>query len=244
MLHNAAIRRLLAPWNRTLLHPQWFVFKNQRRSFKKIGLLVQGRVLDIGAGTREIEKYISQENQYISLDYYETAVEWYHSRPHIFGDGQSLPVKTASFDTVLILDVLEHLPHPEKAISEIRRILTPGGRVILQVPFLYPLHDEPYDFHRWTMKGLRQLAIGNGFIIEGEQSSGHPMETAALLSNLALSITFLNWFKRKNPMFLLAPVFLLAIPLINSIGWVFASLSSKKEGLMPHSYQCVWKKTP
>ena len=75
----------------------------------------------------------------------------------IFADAQSLPFKNKSIDTILLLDVLEHLPRPEECFEEIYRKSKPNGKVIIQVPFLYPIHDAPLDFRRWTQHGLRGL---------------------------------------------------------------------------------------
>ena len=60
------------------------------------------------------------------------------------------PFTDAQFESVLLLDVLEHLRAPEVCITEIERVLKIRGKLFLKVPFLYPVHDAPFDFHRWT----------------------------------------------------------------------------------------------
>ncbi|MGD9730979.1 MAG: class I SAM-dependent methyltransferase [Desulfamplus sp.] len=109
--HNF-IRQLLTPINRTPIHPQWFAFLHESQSLDDIAKNANGLVLDIGAGAQNIQKFLHSDCNYISLDYYQTAIEWYNTRPQLFGDGQCLPVKTDSVDTVLLLDVLEHLSRP------------------------------------------------------------------------------------------------------------------------------------
>lgn len=241
MRQNALIRQLLTPLKRTPFHPQWFIYKDEHGSLQEIDQQARGVVLDIGAGTQVVQKYLAAGCRYVSLDYYQTAVAWYHTRPHIYGDGQRLPIQSGSVDTVLLLDVLEHLPQPETCVAEIQRVLRPGGKLVLQVPFLYPLHDAPYDFHRWTIHGLRALAGRYGFAIESELISGHSLETAALLTNLALSKTVLNWFRQKNPLFIFAPLLVWVIPLVNLRGWLLARLSGA-ETFLPQSYRVIWTK--
>lgn len=76
-----------------------------------------------------------------------------------------LPFAPESFDTVLLTDVLEHISRPAELISEIQRILSPSGKVILAVPFLYWLHEQPYDFFRYTEFALRELCEEAGLRI-------------------------------------------------------------------------------
>jgi SAM-dependent methyltransferase len=231
----------LAPLEKTPFHPQWFVLRNEQEKLAQAGLNARGYVLDIGAGKQEIRHYLPAYCHYFSLDYYQTATEWYHSIPQVFGDGQALPIRANSIDTVLLLDVLEHLPTPEACVKEVQRVLRPGGKFILQVPFLYPLHDAPYDYQRWTCFGLRRLAQKYRFQIEMETSLGHPLESAALLTNLALSKTILNWVRQKHPLMLLSLLLPWAMLWVNVFAWLLAQLS-EQEDFMPSGYRTVWVK--
>ena len=58
---------------------------------------------------------------------------------------------------VIGLEVFEHIKYPNKAVNEIYRLLKPNGNFLMSVPFMFPIHDEPYDFQRWTLQGLRFL---------------------------------------------------------------------------------------
>jgi SAM-dependent methyltransferase len=71
----------------------------------------------------------------------------------------ALPLLDASVDGVLCEMVLEHVPAARRAIEEILRVLKPGGRLYVAVPFLWPFHASPHDYWRWTAAGLeRDLA--------------------------------------------------------------------------------------
>jgi SAM-dependent methyltransferase len=74
-----------------------------------------------------------------------------------------LPLPSDSFDTVLLMDVLEHLPRPLELFGEISRVLRRGGRLIIGVPFLYWVHEQPYDFYRYTEFALRYMCESNAF---------------------------------------------------------------------------------
>jgi SAM-dependent methyltransferase len=75
----------------------------------------------------------------------------------ILGDAQALGLMDETFDAVLCTEVLEHLPEPQRAIDEIYRVLKPGGTVLLTTRFLFPIHDAPHDYFRFTKYGLRHL---------------------------------------------------------------------------------------
>ncbi len=240
-MKGGTLRRWLARVRRWPLHPQWFVFRHEQAQMMAAAAWARGLVLDVGAGQQEIEQFLPHGTRYVSLDYWETAVGWYHTRPHIFGDGQRLPIATASIDTVLLLDVLEHLPRPADCLAEIYRVLKPGGRLVLQVPFLYPPHDEPYDFRRWTVHGLRQLAKEQGFGVVDETLNGRSAETAALLTNLAITHNALRWLAEKRLQLILLPVIPPLILLVNLLGWL-GGLLGGDDGWMAHGCRVVWEK--
>jgi SAM-dependent methyltransferase len=139
----------------------------------------------------------------------------YRARPDLFADAAYLPVADSSADTVVILEVLEHLRFPGDALREIARVLRPGGRLLLTMPFLYPVHDAPHDYQRYTVHGLIREMENAGLDVENVQPSLASSETAGLIANLALSGMGLAAIQRRSPAVLLLPLIALAIPAIN-----------------------------
>ena len=119
-----------------------------------------------------------------------------------------LPFRDECFDTVLLLDVLEHIQQPDSAMAEVRRVIKIGGRIVVQVPFLYPLHDEPYDFQRWTTHGLGAIFSRHGIEICETTWHGRPGETAAALLAIALAKGVLDAARKRHFSLLLAPLML------------------------------------
>lgn len=72
-------------------------------------------------------------------------------------DAQRLTFPDASFGTVILLETLEHLPRPKRAIMEARRVLRGDGLLLLSVPFNYRLHGFPSDYWRFTASGIYQM---------------------------------------------------------------------------------------
>jgi SAM-dependent methyltransferase len=106
-------------------------------------------VLDIGCGNSPYAKYFPDR---IALDVVKRDVKL-----DAVGDVSHLPFKATSFSKVLATEVLEHVKDPQRAIDEMERVLKPGGSLVLTTRFVFPLHDAPYDFYRFTKYGLRHL---------------------------------------------------------------------------------------
>lgn len=73
------------------------------------------------------------------------------------GDAHKLPFATGTVDGVLIQGVLEHVEDPVRIAGEIERVLKPGAAVYVSIPFIQHYHQEPEDYRRYTLTGLRQL---------------------------------------------------------------------------------------
>jgi len=75
----------------------------------------------------------------------------------IIADIHVLPFSACYFDACVLTEVLEHLQNPQKAVDEIYRVLKERGRLILTTRFIFPLHDAPKDYYRFTEFGIREL---------------------------------------------------------------------------------------
>jgi ubiquinone/menaquinone biosynthesis C-methylase UbiE len=67
---------------------------------------------------------------------------------------------------VLMAEVLEHLENPSKVLQEAYRITKKSGKIIATMPFLYPIHADPYDYQRWTPERIKLEFEKVGFTIE------------------------------------------------------------------------------
>jgi SAM-dependent methyltransferase len=109
----------------------------------------------------------------------------------ILGDVQALGIGDATFEVVLCTEVLEHLPEPQRAIDEIFRVLVPGGQLLLTTRFLFPIHDAPHDYFRFTKYGLRHL-LRQFEILELEEETDAVGTLAVLLQRLGMQAETLH----------------------------------------------------
>lgn len=130
---------------------------------------LHGHVLDVGCGNKKFYNDVkNQVKEYIGLDHPETL----HNKEKIdvFATAYDIPFNDESFDFVLLTQVLEHLEEPKKALKEVNRVLKKDGKLIISWPFLYPIHEAPRDFYRYTHYGIRHLGENSGFKIEKIQA--------------------------------------------------------------------------
>lgn len=112
------------------------------------------RLLDAGAGDQRYSR-LFDHTQYESADF--EMVDKRYEKPTYSCNLLSIPVEGDSFDAIVCTQVLEHLPDPLGVLKEFRRILKPGGQMIVTCPLWYQEHEQPYDFYRYTQFGLRHL---------------------------------------------------------------------------------------
>lgn len=125
--------------------------------------LVKGTVYDLGCGTKPYEELLLEKaDTYIGVDWSNTLHDI--AQADIVADlNKKLPLQNNTADTVVSFQVMEHLSEPRVFLREAFRILKPYGNIILTVPFQWHLHEEPYDYYRYTMHGLRYLFEKAGF---------------------------------------------------------------------------------
>lgn len=209
-----ALQRAGKYLRRTPLHPQWLLGGNAKIG-RWIANHAQGRTLDVGCANRWIEEWLPIGSEYIGLDSLDTGRNLYKACPDLFADATKLPILDNCIDTVVILEVVEHLRYPLNAFHEISRVLQPGGRVLLSIPFLYPIHDAPHDFQRLTAHGLERDMQLAGLRVEELKPSIGSAETASLICCIAMAGMCAEALRNRKPGLLLIPFVLIAIPAFN-----------------------------
>lgn len=169
---------------------------------------ITGTVLDIGGkkakkrGTFDIAKF-AKIVTYVNIDK--------GTEPDIVSDASSIPLSDSSCDTVILGEVLEHVRSPELVLKESARLLKPGGNILITVPFMYPVHADPFDYGRYTEHFWREAASDCELNVLSLKSQGTIFAILAqIVQHLFISrdiswrpiqfplIKFLMWLDKKT----------------------------------------------
>lgn len=104
-----------------------------------------------------------------------------HASVDIVGDAHELPFEDQAFEQILCAEVLEHLHTPTQAVAEMARVLKPGGKLVLTIPFAYPVHEAPVDYQRFTEFGLKKLFGERGFEVTAVEALFNEWQTVGIL---------------------------------------------------------------
>lgn len=124
---------------------------------------MEGKMLDFGCGTKAYASLFEVE-EHIGVD---LAVNEGHQNPlskvDVFYNGTTLPFEASYFDAVYSSEVVEHIFNLPEILFELNRVLRVGGKLLFTFPFVWPEHEAPHDFARYTTYGAKHLFEQNGF---------------------------------------------------------------------------------
>jgi 2-polyprenyl-3-methyl-5-hydroxy-6-metoxy-1,4-benzoquinol methylase len=157
---------------------QWRSSGEERMRFRKASRLARvpdgARVLDIGARDGGLRAYLPTSIRYQGI---EIVPEF--AGPDIMTRdiSQGIPFPDGSFDFIFCIEVLEHVPNPYGALTEMHRVLSPGGVAVISVPNpyhvkeliwnLFRIPDRQGHIYGWTRQTMTRLGEMNGFRLTG-----------------------------------------------------------------------------
>lgn len=129
------------------------------------GLRLQGKVLDLGAKSSENSYHsVISKDKILSVEYCDYFCEG--EGIHKVDLEGPLPFASNSYHELLLINVVEHIYNFQDLILECSRIAAPSGRLHLLVPFLWKVHPDPNDYHRYTAQSLEEALSRAGWIVE------------------------------------------------------------------------------
>lgn len=150
-------------WLGLFVNPFYFARAELGNAMTDLAPSLSGRLLDVGCGTKPYRSLFDVKD-YVGLDIDSEPTRKRGIADYLY-DGGKFPFADADFDSILCNQVLEHVFNPDEFLGEINRVLKPGGKLLLTVPFVWDEHEQPYDYARYSSFGLRALLEKSGFKI-------------------------------------------------------------------------------
>ncbi|MDA3855188.1 MAG: methyltransferase domain-containing protein [Candidatus Woesearchaeota archaeon] len=160
---NKILKKINYYLNSTYRRRQIDVILNKNKSVFK------GVVLDIGGRDRgQFVKPKSKVDKWLFAD-----IEDKFSPDLVLDVSNMKNVKSNSIDIILAGELFEHVQEIEKGISECYRVLKKGGKLLITIPFLYPIHADPWDYQRWTNEKWKLELNKLGFKMKKFEVTGY-----------------------------------------------------------------------
>jgi SAM-dependent methyltransferase len=160
---------------------------------------LSGRLLDVGCGSKPYRS-LFKVTEYVGLDI-DSPVARQRGVADVFYEGGVFPFEPESFNAVLCNQVLEHVFNPDEFLAEIERVLKPGGKLLLTVPFVWDEHEQPWDYARYSSFGLKALLEKRGFRIISHRKLRADVSVLFQLANAYLFKLAQNWPRSANLLF-------------------------------------------
>lgn len=180
---------LRAWWRRQQFQPGFLAvlfnpsFLLRRRLYRALRARLDGQggvTVDVGCGSKPYRPLV-ESTLYVGIEVRQSGHVHEKEPVDLYYDGRRLPVADGLCDLVLCSEVLEHASEPSELMREMRRILKPGGKIVLTVPFAWGEHERPYDERRWTWYGFKHLLDDCGLADIEIERVGHHLEAICQL---------------------------------------------------------------
>ena len=167
---------------------------------------LSGEVLDLGGDSRSTYAVTLGEGAHVT-----TVNISQETGADVIADLEKpLPLKDSSYDGVMLMNVLEHVFEYRALLSECARVLRSGGRAVIVVPYMFPYHASPSDFHRYSKEALTRALEAAGFPVDAVTPLGSGVFAArwlfierllpGKLQNLLAPITH-TWMRMADGLF-------------------------------------------
>lgn len=164
----------------SFVHPRAIAHRALYSALVRLAPAAHGTLLDVGCGSRPYTAlFAPYVTRHIGVDV-PTSIHS-NNAVDVMGTALRLPLQSGSCNTVLATEVMEHVSDPRGMLTEIHRVLAPGGVLILSVPLHEPLHELPYDYYRYTDAALQYLLTEQGFHVERIERRGGPVTVVTYL---------------------------------------------------------------
>lgn len=163
-------------FNPSITHPQYLTRKPLLRAIRRFAAECRGNLLDFGCGSKPYRDLFTVD-KYVGVDFEGEGHSHQDEQIDFFYDGKTLPFAYETFDSIFSSEVFEHVFNLPEILSELSRVLKPGGSILVTCPFAICEHEVPNDFARYTSYALRHMFEEKGFEVLALEKTGNQVTT-------------------------------------------------------------------
>jgi SAM-dependent methyltransferase len=189
-----------------LSNPFYFARRGLYRHIQGLAGELSGRMLDIGCGQKPYRQ-LFRVTEHVGLEI-DTPDARARKLADAFYDGHRFPFGDASFDCAFASQVFEHVFNPAEFLTEVGRVLRPGGRLLMTMPFVWDEHEQPHDYARYSSFGISHLLTEHGFAVDSLRKSCADFSAVAQTLGMYLykAAPGKGWSKIATAGLLMAPI--------------------------------------
>ncbi|MEN8242887.1 MAG: class I SAM-dependent methyltransferase, partial [Chloroflexota bacterium] len=195
-------------------------------------------VLDVGSGRGDFSSIISRRES-LALDIYP-----YPEVDIVCDLAQVNPFKENSFDAIVLMNVLEHVYDSKVFLKELAKLIKPGGKLLVAIPFLLKVHQAPFDFVRYTQFALEKLGQECGLAVASLEGYFDPMFLVEQGSNNLKHTVFPGLPRLNNyiarGLFAIGSLFTAGVAAL--VGGGFTKTPQDEHSPAPIGYHVVYRK--
>jgi SAM-dependent methyltransferase len=226
-------------FNPSLFHPYYFIRKGLLHKVAQYAPTLHGDLLDFGCGNKPYKPLFVNVASYVGVDFENEGHSHKNEQIDYYYDGKTLPFDDEKFDSIFSSEVFEHIFNLDEILKELNRVLKPGGKLLLTCPFVWPEHEKPYDFARYTRFALQSKLEGSGFEMVVVDKAGNFFTTISQLQQAYLTDVL---FPKLTFPFLVKLAKTLVIPVLNIVGLLLNKIFPVNNSLYLSNVIIVQKK--
>jgi len=230
-------------FNPSIKHPLYWIRKGLYNKINLYSGELSGRLMDFGCGAKPYQSLFTKVTEYIGVDYSGEGHDHADENIDVYYDGKTLPFADASFDSIFSSEVFEHIFTLPEILTELHRVLKPGGKMLATCPFAWEEHEIPVDFARYTRFALQDMLQKAGFSIVMFDKSGHTLSALHQLFMVYLHDEWVHrvWFFSKFSLFKKL-VRQGLVPVLNGWFWLLDGFLPKSDKFYLNTIMLVEKK--
>ena len=174
---------------------------------------MKGNILDVGCGQSPYRFLLdASQTKYYGIDIVDADKFDYDNKDITPFNGVDIPFEDNKFDGLICTEVLEHVAHYQKLIDEMHRVMKPGAKGIITIPWSARYHYIPWDFFRYTPSSLKTMFAGFA-----EAKISHRGTDVTVIANKVIVMFFRNLIPAQAWRWILVPIWLLLTPILGLI---------------------------